>query len=145
MRLSDFKLDITKLDGGVWWDFATKSNCRPNEPSKSGCFLLVPMVGNDAFSNEVDAETARHAMTLRDDKVDESAKRTIRKGIWARAFARHVLRGWSGFVDLPEYSEDRAVEFLTAREWAAVAEFLVMAASNREAAFAREEEQAKGN
>ena len=146
MKLSDYELDPTRLQG-VWWDFATASTCKGNVPTPgSGCFFIVPLIGNDGFTSAMDAGLARIAGTLRDETIPEEQKRDLRRQVWATATARHILRGWAGWDDLPaSFDEARAIEILSDRRWLAVAEFVARACGEQRAAMVREEEQAKGN
>lgn len=145
MRLSDHEIDPAKL-GGVWWDFTTLSTCPGNVPHPTnGCFLIVPMLGNEAFTKLYSALQLPHAGTLRSKDTPEDAAQAIRRTIWATAMAKAVLRGWANWDDLPAFNEAKAVEILTDIRWLIVSEFIARACGENRAALAREEEQAKGN
>ena len=146
MRLSDYESDPAKMANGVWWSYPGNCTVPGNVPhAKDGCFLIVPMIGNEAFANAFTAAQTPHLGTLRDKETPEEVAAALRKAIWAKAMSKAVLRGWANWDDLPPYTEEKATELLIDPRWVLISEFVVRAANENRAALLREEEQAKGN
>ena len=155
--MSDHKVNVEKVDNGVWWDFVTKATCPGNKPDAShGCFLVVPNLSGGylmALAEEQQPYMATLRMATPEDPkaaeehaalVDSITRRTR-----ARAMARSSLRGWANWEDddgnAIEYSQAAAMELLAKREWCLFLDFVQNAAFNVDAILAREEAEALGN
>lgn len=144
MRLTD-ELNLSKLDGGVWWNYSTKSTCPGNVPHPTdGCFLVIPHVGS-RFAVVKEEMLLPYEALIREGKMPEERMRSL----IAECVAKTLLRGWANWDDADgnpmPWSEAKATEILSDRRFLTYAHFVESAALSTKAALAREEEQAKGN
>lgn len=150
--LATVKLDTEKLDTGVWWKIKRESNGEisgdwrvppgPDDPA----VLVVPW--STSFQRIYEDCQEPHLPALRSMASDSHERAKIVYAINGKAMARGILRGWRNLTirgEVVEWSEARAEELLTSREWLALHEFVDLAMRIRSAAAAQEEEQAAGN
>lgn len=152
LNLAKIKLDTRKLDAGSWWAITADERGNisgdhlPGEPGDRPALLIVPI--GIGYHRALGEEQEPHLTALRDDKLPDVRHEEIVAGIEGRALARKVLRGWAnlGFGNGEEkWTEERAVELLSMREWKTLREFVLTASGVRSAAAAKEEAQALGN
>lgn len=147
--LDSVELDPAKLHGGVYWhvwresDGGISGKPVPAAPEAKPWMLIVP--GGFALERALDEERRMFV-----DRLRSGGKLTDEEslGVFARAYARAVLRGWGNMArggHVIPYSQEKAVELLLDDRWRRVREFVVRAAQDLAAAAAREEEQAAGN
>lgn len=157
MKLSACKVDVNKVDNGVWWDWTTRATCPGNVPhAEHGCFLVVPSVAG-GYLLALAEEQQPYMATLRlpapkdaDAARDHAALvESITRKTRARAIAKSSLRGWANWEDDDGqpivYSEETAAAMLAKREWLLLLDFVQTAAFNVDAIMAREESEALGN
>lgn len=152
LNLAKIKLDARKLDAGSWWSIYLddrgniNGNPLPGEPGDQPALLIVPV--GIGYQRALGEEQEPHLTLLRDDNLPDARHDELVSGIEGRALARKVLRGWAnvsfGAGD-EQWTEERASELLSMREWRTLREFVLSASGVRSAAAAQEEEQALGN
>lgn len=143
MDLSTIAVDDKKVNGGVWWDFETKSECPNNVPHPShGCLLILPSFHR--FRSVMDEERLPFMASIRAGKLSPADELIIR----GRCLARGCVRGWAN-ISLRgkplEYSEATAIEVFTNPQWEFLRIFVEAAKNQDEAYMAKEEAAAMGN
>lgn len=158
MKISDYKLDMAKLDAGVWWDFTRNATCPGNAPHATNpCFLVYSSVTGRYFAEvaerqrphfellrkplpEGEPERSRH---LRE--IDPITRRTRAEAIAATP----LLGGWVNLEDDAgnpiEFSAEAAVRYLSDPAYQIFLTFVERCADNIESVLAAEEEDARKN
>lgn len=151
LDLSGAKLDVQKLDGGCWWKIRVEGGVVVGDPVDSpdpddAAVLLVP--SHAGYERQVDREREPHLPQLRRDDLPDAERERLVCEINGRAVAQKLLRGWQNLSfggEVVAWSQAEAERLLTRREWRNLLDFCCIAASQRQAALAKEEEQAAGN
>lgn len=146
LDLASVAVDPAKMAGGVHWRIWRADDGaiagKPIDGPEAGPWLLIVPRGI-ALDRALRDEETPHRDKIREGKVDEAERLAM---TW-RAHGRATLRGWGNLSlrgqDVP-YSEAMAVELMTAPQWAAVREFVLVAYGHLAAAQVREVQGAAG-
>jgi len=157
MKLSAYKVDPEKLDSGIWWNFHTETTCDGNTPHASDpCFLVIPNISG-RYVVALAEEQLPWIEQLRAAPPEDPAEReehlseirTLTRRTRAEALARTTLKGWANLEDDDGkplvWSPEAGRLMLSDRACLVYLDFVERAATNRDAAIAREEAKAAGN
>lgn len=151
LDLGGIRLDLQKLDEGCWWKIRMEGGVIEGDPvekpeADDAAVLLVP--ANAGFEKQLEREREPFVSQLRREDLPDAERDRLIGEINGRAVAKKLLRGWQnlsfGGKEVP-WSEAEAERLLTRRDWRNLLDFCVAAASHRQAALAKEEDEAAGN
>ena len=151
LELNTVKLDLDKVDGGCWWELRYEDQRLVGSPvdtpaEDKPAVLLVPV--GQGYERQLEREQQPHLTELRRDDLSDSERERLQCLTAGTAAAKKVVRGWQNIQfdgELVPWSEAAAIKQLTNREWRNLLDFCVVTACERQAALAREEQQATGN
>ena len=151
MDLQQIQLDAGKLDHGIWWALSLVDGQligdQVDKPADDvPAILLVPM--GIAYQRQLEREQEPHRDKLRDQDLssDEQERITLETG--ARALAQTVVRDWQNITFQGEavgYSQAKAAELLADRTFRNLLDFVIIKASERNAALVKVEADSAGN
>jgi hypothetical protein len=151
LELSAIKTDTTKVDNGVWWVVRYEGGnivgvIEDKPGPDDAALLIVPM--SHSYQRQLERDTEPHLAKLRRNALSDAEQDALLSRITGPALAKWVLRGWQNISingEVTPWSEAKAAEILSMREWKVLIDFVVAAASHRNATLATQEEESAGN
>ena len=151
MDLQQIQLDAGKLDNGIWWALSVDDGqlvgsqvAQPGDDVPA--ILLVPM--GTAYERHLEREREPHLGKLRDKDTPSAQQEQITLDTAARALAHTVVRDWQNISfkgDVVGYSQAKAAELLADRTFRNLLDFVLIKASERNAALVQVEAESAGN
>ena len=122
LDLDDVKLDIDKLDNGVWWTIRMEDRQLVGEAvdkpdADAPAVLLVPL--GTGYERQLEVEREPHIERLRRRDISDIEQDQLLSTTAGRAVAKKVIRGWQNLSfggEVVPWSEDAAAKLLATRE-----------------------------
>jgi hypothetical protein len=132
-KLSALRTDSAKETEGVWVEW------------EHGVSFLVARLNNPGFQARVRALSAKHTKAIRAGTFPDEEMESISKS----AMSHHVLLGWKSIEDdeggALEYSQEKALEFLTDPDLRDLYQFVLTQANERDLYRKDVEDDSAGN